>query len=896
MADFDPSTVSASPSSSVGSPPSLLPNADYSNGIPAFAAGQTQINDLTAASGSNVLPWVRSQVNSSFFHYIDIEAERWNQLFPYRLLVIDTLNNNRPVGNGGAVNNANNNGVVALVKGAQQGTSTLSFTPFANSWVFNLPIGPQQLSITDQYAINTSATLRGVLEEHNGVKFKIINASGTMGVWSSRPSVTNPPQSPNVLQSVFGGTISAATDLATQVQRTVNTFTTNSPNSKPTNFDPATTFPGLGSTGYYQAMLLTQFLEQYAEAKKDPANSSWRLVFDIPKQNTSYVVTPMSYTWQQSVQKTMEIMYQMQFKAWRRIVLDQAVTINPANAYTITPGILQRILNGITEARLTMSSAIGVIGAVTSDVNNVFSILSQTALFVKDALGVVVAASDLPSSIVKDYNSAIQNFVFQNSSTVSAALKTSAGAAAVGAIVAASKQRNGISQSAASSGQLGNNIANSQQTGAAANIFNNSNAYVDLLDQVPTNKLVLNTAQQNKLNSILNNTTLTVQQLKNNASAIQALAIQLEDYFGAGSDLYSQIYNITPPQSRTQPMSIPEFLILDTLYDFIQSVNILTATTQVTENNIIASLDYIAGLANQSEIPFNIPTSKVIVPVPYGATIEAIAARYLGDPQRWLEIATLNKLEEPYIDESGFQLPLLSNAIGRQVIVANNDNLYLGQTVLLRSTTQIQQARKIDSITQLPNGNGYILTLNGAPDLGVFTLSSNAYVQAYLPNTVNSQQKIYIPSDLSPAQLQGQVNIPLPSVVTLSGDPLAQISGVDWLLDETGDIVIDAYGNFSLSYGMTNIIQALRILFTTQINSFLLEPEYGLGISPGTSISDLNIQQLYKQINAQIQSDPRFAGVSSLQILANPPKLTISLGIQVQGQTGIFPVAFELAA
>ena len=59
-----------------------------------------------------------------------------------------------------------------------------------------------------------------------------------------------------------------------------------------------------------------------------------------------------------------------------------------------------------------MSSAIGVISAVTSDVNQVFSVISQTALFVKAALGVVTAASDLPGSIVQDFNSAIQQFVF----------------------------------------------------------------------------------------------------------------------------------------------------------------------------------------------------------------------------------------------------------------------------------------------------------------------------------------------------------------------------------------------------------------------------------------------------------------------------------------------------
>ena len=880
----------ASPASPVGSGPNLgAPNLYASNS--GLSGGNGFSDTINAAAASGRFPWgptPNSAVVSPFFTYIKIDADRWNQLYPYRLLVVDTTNNNTIVNGPGSEG--------SIVTYNEQGTPTLVFDSPHTYWEFSLPITPQQLSIVDQYAINTSATLRGVLEEHNGIKFKMISASGTMGVWPYRESVTKPPQSPNVLQSVFGGTIAAAQSLATQATAVVNTFTTNSPNSKPITVQPQGSTAGAGSTGYYQAMLLQQFLEQYVEAKKNPANAGWRLVFDIPKQNTSYVVTPIQFTWQQSVSKPMEIQYQMQFKGWRRIDLNIFAATEGANAYTITPGILQRILNGITEARLTMSSAIGVIGAVTSDVNGVFSVLSQTALFVKDALGVVTAASDMPGSIVNDFKSAIQQYVFTNSNTVAASVGTAAGLAGVVAITAAMTQTNGLTSTAASNGQLGNTIANAQQTNPAAAIFNNPNANVDLLDQVPTNQLVLNTAQQNKLNNILSNTTLTVQQLKNNASALMSLVNQLEDYFGAGTLLYSQIFNLSPPPTTTQSMSINQFLILDTLYEAIQDINILTATTQVTDNSIEASLEYVAGLATLSDIPFTVPTSKIIVPVPSNSTIESIAARYLGDPQRWIEIATLNKLQEPYLDYLGFQLPLLTNAIGRQAIVSSNQNLYLGQTVTLMGTSQIQQSRHINNITALPNGN-YILTMDGLADLDNFTTSNNSYIQAYLPGTVNAMQKIYIPSDLPPAQFQNQVNIVLPESVQLSGDPLAQISGVDFLLDESGDLVLDAYGNFQLAYGMTNIVQWLRILFSTTINSFLLEPQFGLGVKAGISIADLNIQELYKQVSAQITADPRFAGVTNLQIQASPPNLTISVGIQVAGQNnGIFPVSFQLAA
>jgi hypothetical protein len=886
--DFGSTPLTASPSSPVGAPPNLGVNTSGLGGISSVNA-LLQSVDVAATKGRN-LPWDTSNSNvvSPFFNYVDIDATRWNQLFPYRLVVVDTANGNK------IVNGSNGSG--QIVSSSQQGTATLSFTPTASQWIFSLPITPQQLNIVDQYAINTSATLRGISEEHNGIKFKMISASGTMGVWPYRESVTKPPQSPNVLQSVFGGTIAAATGLINQVNATVNTFTNGHPASKPMTVQPQNSTAGAASTGYYQAMMFEQFLEQYAEAKKNPANSGWRLVFDIPKQNQSFVVTPIQFTWNQNVQKPMEILYQLQLKAWRRISLNEIIQPAAASAYTINSGILQTILNGITQAQITCSSAIALIGAVTSDVNQVFSILSQTSLFVKDLLGVATAASDLPSSISQDFKSAIQSFVFQNSASVAGAVTTTAGAVAVAAIVAASQKNNGLTTTSVSGGQLGNSAANAQQVSNATAILNNPNANVDLLANVPNNQLSLNAAQQNKLNSILSNTTLTTQQLKDNAASIQSLSVALADYFGAGSALYNEIYNLTPPTTGLQPMTINQFLILDTLYEFIQGINILTATTQVANNEILNSLDYVAGLANTSGIPFTVPTSKIIVPVPSNTTIEGIAARYLGDPNRWLEIATLNNLEEPYIDYSGFQLQLLSNAIGRQIIVANDVDLFLGQTVTLMGNNQIQQSRTITKITALPNDNGFIITVDGLANLDNFTLSNNSYIQCYLPQTVNAMQKIYIPSDLPVAQTQGQVNIILPEIVQLSRDPLAQISGVDFLLDESGDLILDSYGNFQLAYGMTNIVQWLFLLFTTTLNSFLMEPTFGVGVSPGISIADLNIQDLYKQINSQIINDPRFAAVTGLQIRANPPNLTIGVSVKITGQTGIFPVSFSVAA
>jgi hypothetical protein len=335
-------------------------------------------------------------------------------------------------------------------------------------------------------------------------------------------------------------------------------------------------------------------------------------------------------------------------------------------------------------------------------------------------------------------------------------------------------------------------------------------------------------------------------------------------------------------------MTLDEYDILKSLYDMLTSYDILTATTQVDDDNIETALQYVAGLAANSDIAFTIPTAKVLAPVPFGLTIEGISARYLGDPQRWQEITTLNDLREPYIDESGFQYPLLSNAQGRQIVIGYNEDLYLGQTVILNSLTQPMTPRLILAIETL-SPTTYLITLDGLANLDNFLLADSAYIQAYLPGTVNSQQSIYIPSTL-PIPNNSTI-VPPPGTAT---DPLTAISMVDWLLQDNGDLAINNYGDFRYSYGITNIIQALRIKFGTQVGESLLHPTFGLNISPGSMTGDLQMQDLYDSIQQMIQQDPRFSGIEKLQITQNGPVIGINLSVTIPGQTGVFPVTFAL--
>jgi hypothetical protein len=866
-----------------GDPPSLGVNTQ----LPAPSLGSLQSSALNALglgnntiqSQAGALPWA-ALPPSRFFKYVTIKPDKWDQLFPYRLIVIDAKNQNQIVGGSLSAN-------ITVTGGSDN--AIVNFTPIGRQWIFQLAISPQQLNITDQFAINTTATLRGVLEEHGGLKFKMINASGTMGVWPYRQSVSSPPQSPSILQSVFGGTIAAATTLASQVSSVINTATGNSPNSKPARKGPETSAAGPTSTGYYQAMALEQFLEQYAEAKLNPKNSGWRLVFDIPKQNTSYVVTPMQYVWQQNANKPLEIMYNFQLKAWRRIDLQEKVSPTTLNVQPISPGILQRILNTISEARQTTSAAINLLGAVTSDVEAPLNVLRQTTLFVKDLAGVAITAADIPFQLQTDYQSAIADALNTLSGSIKSVVSDTSTRSSLNAVIASQNGVEGLSTAAVANGQLGTQATLNQALNPANNIFTNPTQNFTLMDQAPVHSLSLTSAQQAAIeNAVDQARQTTVSQLKQYRAAIQTLALQLSNNFGTGNAFYSKIYGLPPPQTRIQPITLDEYDLLDSLYDVMQSYDILTATTQIDTANIVTNMDYVAGLAAASGIPFNNDTAKILVPVPFGLTIEGISARYLGDPQRWIEIATLNSLRDPYIDENGFQLPLLSNATGRQITVGSDEDLFIGQNVLMMSSTQTPSGRSILGIEKLSE-TSFLITLDGLANLGNFVLADKAYLQAYLPGTTNSQQKIYVPTDL-PSPNTTPIIVP-PST---SSDPLTGLSQVDWLLTDGGDVASNNYGDFRYSSGMTNLIQAVKIKIGTRKGTVLVHPEFGLGIKVGMMNSEFTAQDLYNSLTKLIEEDPRFQGLDSLQVILNGPSLNMNMAVILAGQSGVFPVNYNL--
>jgi len=756
-----------------------------------------------------------------------------------------------------------------------------------SQWEFTLPITPQQLSVTDQFAINTTATMRGVVEEHNGVKFKIISASGTTGILPSRSAEEDPDSESGQGLSLFGGTLEAigsAVDATQKLASQLNNLTGGGGGPKNTELSIFQE----SKTGYYQSLLLQQFLEQYAMAKKDPANKHWRLVFHCPKTNESFVVTPMQFTATKSQRSPGEVLFNMQFKAWKRIDLKAGVGSKTFDIQALDPNFFQSLSEALDNASRIMSAYANVIRAVRADFRKPFEIMRKLTLLIKNTIGLAIAVSELPNQIKRDIQSSMKKQA-SDLSFISNLLDDTV-KDICNQIKAKYDTNEGLSADDVEAGVNGEGARDSGRVDPIRNVFDNPEFNWPFFNAMSIQQLKLNTKQKDAIqDEIIRNSLISIEEIKGFIRELQSLTYDLGNNFGAGDPFLAEITGQPVPRERATPMTTEEFELLVSLENVVMMTNQLVATRDFDDDRTQSPLQYVGGLAQDADIPFNSDyTAKYLAPVPFGLTIQEIAARYMGDPDLFNEIVTLNNLRSPYIDEDGFFYSLLSNGDGRQFNINSNLNLFVGQKIQLSSSTVPLFTRKITAIEKITDTN-YLITVDGISNLDTLKTSEQAKTKAFLPGTINSQNQIYIPTDQVVENTSRTFDIPF-----LEGDTLTGLSKVDWLMDDSGDIVINSFGEVSLANGLTNLVQALKMKVATAKGGILSNPDFGLGLQPGVTTNDLNVGDILADLREMVLQDARFEAVDKIEINLLPPDLSITIKARLANGRGIFPITFTV--
>lgn len=819
-----------------------------------------------------------------------IQQANWNKSLPYYF----------------AVCVADSNGIVTnqRVDGATLGQIGLT------SNICPLNINPSNISISHNFAINVAATNHGIIEEHNGLVFRMIHISGTTGVVPLKQNrFKSPSKALKIAQSLFPAASSAVVNLLQQPKAIAGSILGGQDNDlNSLKFD-------LTQTGYFQFWQLNNFLIAYAESKKMSSQafdaSSLRLIFTSGKDNIAYVVTPMTFEMRKDVNNPLLYRYDITLKAWD-VVSAIPLKVQP-QADIPSPdaqSIIASVTGVLTTARQTIVSATNVLSGVQSDLNHMMNIYNQAILVYKGAAGLVADVGNFGSVFSSNASALMLNSSRNQQAVISmvnSPTNRTTNQPAVQAAQAAAPQASQSLSSSTATILSGVGINTSQpltlntpggQQKVDPEKQNISPLAATLVTQAMATSDFQNlTIDQLDLPAVIQSGITQVLQKSQNLTSgdIQSLTNQLQNVsdnyafsIGAMDPHYAATFNVPFNPSSTAVPTEQDIITQAALQDSITSFTSTLATGQFfLDRSPDPFLAANAHLTSQDQLAT--PNSTIAVPFQRGATLDTLAQQYLGDAKRSREIAVVNYLRAPFIDEIGFTLSI-SGANGRTFVVADISNLAISQLITLQNTTASSTRRTILNIENIGNMQ-WRITVDGLANLAMYTPTSDPTLFSYLPGTVGPGDMVLIPSSAVPSQFASI----RPTQLFNKLSHAEQVFLIDIALDPLNaqDISVAPNGDASRSYGYSNAVQALRLAVEVERGELDRHPSFGLAVPIGSRNSDIDPSEAETMVRASITNDSRFVGADvTIEISGSE----VILDVQAQGAagTGQVPVTFQI--
>lgn len=784
-----------------------------------------------------------------------IDGGRWNRLYPYQLLVLQ-----------------------------EEDTDHGEAYSVVPSWVHTLSLPPEAVSISMPFAASVEATLGGIVEEHNGAPFRLISLRGSTGFLPMRASANGGGSDGQVVRTVsalLAGTVLQAGRVAAAAEEfgrgLVGVGRTN-PNLHLSR-DIAEHDTLNKTTGYYQIRALEQFLERYINIKKTRAGSRLRLAMAIWKHQAVYLVTPAVFDVTKDAGSPFEYHYTLTLKAWRRVHVERnRFAFKDDTSAARRPNQFARLLNVMRDAREVLDGVAQLPAAVVGDVERVLNEpVREAVLLMKSAVGAATSLRDAPAQI--------RQALIANWERAEAQLRTSRLAETTDPRAKALRREGGENDLLRRGLKRVNPTAGGQSLVAPAGDPSRQSGNL-LADETPLSSVTLTPAQQAAVAAEAQRVrTLTRTDWERRRDNLERLSREINAGLGLTHPDYDATYEIK--RRGTKVPTELDYAVSWALNDVLVVFDALAAAAQTAPTALESSVDIMAGLARRSGIAFVRPVSKFAVPFPAGATLESLAAQYLGDPNRAGEIVALNGLRAPYIDEEGWSTPLLVHGAARTLVVAADaaEKIYPQQAVWVES----RRARRLKTRVQGVVPRGDIVEIAVADDVSGYRTDDGAKLVGFLPDTVNSQQLIYIPSEAEPTT-DNAITKDIPGVNQF--DALVAAGGVDWLLDQNNRLVVAPDGDVRLAIGLTNIVQGLRVELRTTRKSLLLHPEYGFPAAPGQSTADMSAQDIMRSVRRMLGDDPTYTSIDSVSVHKVGGALDVAASVRIAGAEQPIPVAF----
>lgn len=836
-----------------------------------------------------------------------IDQDRWDKEYPYEFFV-------------GTEDEANSNIV----------NRSDFLTGFTSPNII-LNIAPSSISVNIPFANSVVATNRGILEEHNGVVFRMISISGTTGIAPVKES-GRPPSPTGAIaaaNAIFPGATSAVENLFKSGSKLIG----GSPIDTST-VDPST-------TGYYNFWRLNNFLIEYAEAKKSSENQSLRLVFSAPKDNIAYICTPVGFDLKRDASNPLLYRYNITLKAWGLTSDQAAIPIVTDEVTRDNILSVKSLLNKIREARQTIQAASNIIRGVQTDINDILQLFNQGVLALKDVAGLSLQMADLPftiasnaellassnaaqwrqivsnsiliakineltknasssfSELQQQYGSGQDPQALTDKSATTTAVKgsktgkttTSTNTSLGGTSVSTFNLVNGkISANRTSpTGETPTHSASSTGSLAtAAKVVTLLATTPSIADQINLSSLgtVPKVVQTQIDNEKAKGAALTSGDINRLVNKLQEISDNVAYSSGLMDASYAKTYGLpapsTPPRAPTEDDILLTAQVELAKSSFLESLASGTLFRELPDNPFLGANKIIP-----AEDKLISPTSAYAIIVNRGDTLEQIALTYLKNAKRARDIAVLNNLRSPYIDEEGFDLEI-TLASGRTFLVKDRSQLTIGQIVKLNGSGLPIARRKILDIQEISSAS-FKVTVDGNADLDIYTASTMPFLHTRLPGTVGSGDTLLIPSG-SPADI---VDHTRPTSLSDRLTFAEKLFRVDIALQPNGDLDIGPNGDLGRSYGYQNAVQALRLIIETEKGELHLHPSYGLNAKTGDKLSTSLVNEIKTRIRSAVVSDARFSD-AAVTIVRTGTELNVRVDATGKQGSGRIPIEFKI--
>lgn len=496
---------------------------------------------------------------------------------------------------------------------------------------FELPLAPTDIQQTEEFATSIKPTQGGTVVSHSGNKYKTLIISGTTGIAPFRGA----------------GGVDAYTGEAI--------------------FQPGSI---KYKSGYEVFHELRNYFKAYAQFKKDRASSpegfNSRLVFKNYKDGEYLIVELITFDMKRNSTRPFLYDYVMKFKVlkhFKELAAELSVLQKIDDA-------LNKALNKIDVARGIFLRTSDIIRQVESTFDQIgMEPLRRIGLALRAAIGVGYTAADFPKTIMRQ--------MVSTGHTIDILLKLRD---------KQDDQKNNPTDPLLESIVLPTDIENAVGTQGVDAIYNLKEG-ITLIDSsdLPEN------AQDALTQEIEDSLGLTRLYYEESVNDLIRVRRNAEDLFNVGSTSYDTLFDRVSSVDVDSSKTITNDEI-DVLYGFKEAISGIL--------DVMSSLRFFKSEYNQvinemlanfnNDLPLQTTEAVRQIRVPGRTDLERIALDYLGDSNRWVEIAELNNLEYPYIEDARSDL--------RTIIPG--DSILL-PTPIINGFGELPQAKDIPSTVDL---------------------------------------------------------------------------------------------------------------------------------------------------------------------------------------------------